>query len=108
MSNLWTQIFCTISCVILLPGILNAQENQRFPAPLGLNKVLSGTVSKAKANSHAPKDAARYLLTTQEGTVYQLHGHEKELRKMVGKHVRITCNSVGENVTVDSVEREQK
>ena len=82
-------------------------RSQRFPAPLGLNRVLSGTVRKAHLGTNAPKDAAQYLLKTDDAT-YQLHGHEKELKKLLGKKVRITGNAVGENVTVDSVERLQE
>jgi hypothetical protein len=97
--------FFLLCLALSLPGF--AQSNQRFPAPLGLNKVLSGTVTKPHLAATSPKDAARYLLKTDDAT-YQLRGHEKELRKMLGKKVRITGNAVGENVTVDTVERLQE
>jgi hypothetical protein len=100
-------VICTAACATLFPGSASALQNQRFPAPLGLNKVLSGAVVKAKVSADSPKDAARYLLKTDDAT-YQLHGHEKELSKLVGKKVRVTRNAAGEYVTGDTVERLQE
>ena len=96
---------CIIFCATLLCASMSGAQSQRFPAPLGLNKALTGTMSKDRIEKNAPKDTTRYLLTTVEGQVYQLHGHEKELKRSVGKKVRITGKTVGENVSVDTVER---
>lgn len=107
-QKMQARVICTIACAILLFIGANAQESQRFPAPLGLNKVLTGTISKAKITSNSPKDAAHYLLTTPGSAVYQLHGHEKELKKFVGKAVRIFGKAVGEKFSVDLVELLEK
>src|SRR5437588_10498556 len=82
-----------------------SQSGNRFPAPLGLDRVLFGTVSKARTDDQNPKNPrkkAKYILST-EGQSYLLHGHEAELRKLVGKKVRITGNAVGNEVTVNSI-----
>lgn len=89
---------------LFLAGTVVVGQTPRFQGPLGLNKVLSGKISKAKLIASSSKDAAKYVLTTDDGA-FQLHGHEKELQKLVGKSVRVTGKTVGENVTVDSVER---
>lgn len=88
-----------------------AQSSQRFPAPLGLDRVLIGTVSKASTKDQSrPKDArkkAQYLLSS-EGQSYSLNGHEAELKKLVGKKVRVTGNAIGNELTVNSVERAEQ
>jgi hypothetical protein len=104
-AKMTMRIICALGCAVLLSVILGATETQqRFPAPLGLNKVLTGTVIKVKVTPKTEKDAAKYLLKSEDAT-YQLRGHEKQLKRMLGKKVHITGNTVGENVTVDSVER---
>ena len=100
-------VFCALACAVLLLGSADAWQSPRFQGPLGLDKMLTGTVVKAKLAADSPKDAARYLLKAEDAT-YQLHGHEKELRKLVGKKARVSGNAVGENLTVDSVERLQE
>lgn len=77
------------------------QSGNRFPAPLGLDRVLVGTVSTAK---DAGQRQTHYILTA-DGNTYNLHGHEKELKRLRGKKVRITGNARGNEVTVNSVQR---
>ena|SRR5438128_3577533 len=87
-----------------------AQSNQRFPAPLGLDRVLIGTVSKAKTEDQSQKDPpkrTKYVLSSG-GHSYFLHGHEAKLEKLLGKKVRVTGNAVGNDVTVDSITRADK
>lgn len=106
------RLACIMMCATLLSAATYAQQAQPFPVrqqgPLGLDKILIGTVSKAKVHAKAPKDAARYVLKTDDGETYQLHGYEKELKQLVGKRARITGTTVGENVTVGSVEPVEK
>jgi hypothetical protein len=81
-----------------------AQSN-RFPAPLGLDRALTGVVAKAKPTHGKPakmSKPARYVLAVDDKT-YRLDDHETELKKFLGKKVKITGNAVGEDVTVNSV-----
>ena len=104
--SVWDYGWCTIICALLLALGASAQQGQRFPSPLGLNKVLSGVISKAKIHADTAKDTQpRYILTTKDGSTYQLRGREKELKRLVGKKARITGNAVGETVTIDSIAR---
>ena len=97
-----------LMCVLFASALCltaGAQPNQRFPAPLGLDRILTGTISKAKTGDQTqknPRKRAKYILSN-EGQSYLLHGHEAELKKLIGKRVRIIGNAVGDDVTVNSV-----
>src|SRR4051812_6155690 len=84
--------FCLISVFV-------AAQSQRFPAPLGLDRVLMGTLM----TKHEKKKPPQYMLSVDE-KAYELRGHEKQLKKFVGRKVRITGNAVGNKVSVNSVE----
>jgi hypothetical protein len=101
------------ACVMTVA--LYAQTSQRFPAPLGIDRVLTGIVSECVASTPskaAPKAKRRrdprcgggadYLLIVGD-TVYTLHGHVTELAQRVGKSTVITGNVVGNDVAVHSV-----
>lgn len=95
--------------MLALLGATFAQGPQRFPAPLGLDRVLTGMVSdcKAKKGKKTKRDprCARdttYLLTV-DNTVYTLHGHEDELAARTGKTATITGNVVENDVAVTGV-----
>ena len=98
-------ILCMVLCVSV--GLF-AQVGKHPPGPLGLDRMLVGTVEKApkvKSATHAKgaKRAAQYVMSA-EGETFQLYGHEAELKKLCGKKVRLTGTAVGNNVTVNSVE----
>ena len=97
-----------ILATVLVTSLMGVgQINNRFPAPLGLDRILTGVVSKAKLRHAAKPSAARFVISS-DGESYQLHGHEKELKRFLGKKVLITGNVVGENVTVNTVKLSRK
>src|SRR5436305_13136113 len=84
----------TLGTLILLCLSALAQSPNRFPAPLGLDRVLVGVVVDCAANgtpgakgkhrrdSRCEEDNGYVLAVDQ--TTYALHGHEEELRQRVG------------------------
>jgi hypothetical protein len=108
----------TLETLILLCLSAVAQSPNRFPAPLGLDRVLVGVVVDCTANgTPGAKGKHRrdprceedngYLLAVDQ-TTYALHGHEQELRQRVGATVRVTGKAVGREVEVHSVEPAEK
>jgi hypothetical protein len=82
-----------------------AQDTNRFPAPLGLDRVLTGVIAKSKPGAKPDPNSKPSQFTMNSGdVVYALHGHEQELKKLTGKQARITGNVVGNDVTVRTVE----
>lgn len=80
------------------------QTSNRFPAPLGIDRVLTGVVEKANpSEQNANSRRYRYRLHS-DSVVYALHGQEAKLKKLVGKQVRIIGHVVGNDVDVRSVE----
>ena len=101
--------FARIAALLLTGVISTTALSQSLPirGPLGIDRLLVGTVSRSKApkkpTKNAPKPAA-YELKSAEGEKFMLHGHEAELKKLCGKKVRLTGTAVGNEVTVSSVE----
>ena len=95
---------CVIACIYVASAV--SQNTNRFPAPLGIDRVLTGVITKAKPVTTPPdSDSKPAQFTMSSGdVVYTLHGHEKELKKFAGKQARITGTVVGNNVTVTTVE----
>lgn len=94
---------CVIACIYVVSAM--AQDTNRFPAPLGLDRVLTGVIAKAKPVAKPDPNSKPSQFTMSAGdVVYALHGHEKELKKLAGKQARITGNVVGNDVTVRTVE----
>jgi hypothetical protein len=94
----------------LMMGMPALAMTQVLPVrgPLGIDRLLVGTVSKTKVEKkgrtkESPKRAL-YELTSAEGEKFPLHGHEAELKKLIGRKVRLTGHAVGNEVTVNSVE----
>lgn len=96
--------------LLLLTGLSTVALAQVLPmrGPLGLGRLLVGTVSKNKpAKKMHSRDSAKratYTLTSAQGENFKLRGHEAELEKLCGKKVRLTGNAVGNEITVNSVE----
>jgi hypothetical protein len=59
-------------------------------------------VGKKVSASKGTKRTAGYVLSAN-GVIYQLYGHESELKRLRGKRARITGNVVGNEITVNSV-----
>jgi hypothetical protein len=104
MKNLFV-----VATMFALLGVTLAQGPQRFPAPLGLDRVLTGMVSdcKVKNGKRTERDPrckknTTYLLTVGD-TVYRLHGHEDELASRAGKTATVTGNVVENDVAVTAV-----
>jgi hypothetical protein len=94
---------CVIACIYVASAM--SQETNRFPAPLGIDRVLTGVIAKAKPGSAPDPNSKRSQFTMSSGDiVYALHGHEKELKKLAGKQARITGTVVGNDVAVTTVE----
>jgi hypothetical protein len=108
----------TLGTLILLCLSGLAQSPNRFPSPLGLDRVLVGVVvdcaakdapgtkAKHRRDSRCEEDNGYVLAVDQ--TTYALRGHEEELRQRVGTTVRITGKAVGREVEVHSVEAAEK
>jgi hypothetical protein len=108
----------TLETLILLGLCGLAQSPNRFPAPLGLDRVLVGVVvdcaakdapgakGKHRRDSRCEEDNG-YLLAVDQ-TTYALRGHEEELRQRVGTTVRITGKAVGREVEVHSIDAAEK
>jgi hypothetical protein len=80
-----------------------AQISNRFPAPLGTDRILSGVIEKAQPSTRGPNARpSRFHLKSGE-IDYALHGQESKLKKFVGRQVRITGHVVGNDVDVQSV-----
>lgn len=100
--------------VLLLAMLLSAQTSPRFPAPLGIDRVLTGIVidctksqsSKSKRDPQCGKNSG-YMLKVED-TVYTLHGYEDELAAHRGKTTTITGHVVENTVTVTSVRAPEK
>lgn len=104
----------TLQAVLLLGLSAVAQAPPRFPAPLGLDRVLVGTLvdctgedspgakRKHGRDSRCGRDDS-YVLAVDQAT-YALHGREEELGRRVGTTVRITGKAVGRDVEVHSVD----
>jgi hypothetical protein len=80
------------------------QTGNRFPTPLGIDRVLTGVVEKANPSAqNANSRRYRYQLHI-DSDVYALHGQETKLKKLVGKQVRIVGHVVGNDVDVRLIE----
>jgi hypothetical protein len=102
----WMKTIALLSVTSLSAIMLNAQTLP-MRGPLGIDRLIVGTVSKAKVGTKArmkgsPKPALYQL--SAEGEIFKLHGHDAELKKLRGKRARITGNALGNEVTVSSVE----
>jgi hypothetical protein len=97
-------VVCVIACIYVASAV--SQNTNRFPAPLGIDRVLTGVVAKAKPVSTPaePNSKPAQFIISSGDVVYSLHGHEKELKKVAGKQARITGTVVGNDVTVRTVE----
>jgi hypothetical protein len=72
---------------------------------LGLDRVLTGVIVKAKPGATPdPNSKPSQFTMTSGDVVYALHGRDKDLKKFVGKQARITGTVVGNDVTVRTVE----
>jgi hypothetical protein len=94
-------VICVIACIYIASAA--AQNPNRFPAPLGIDRVLTGVISKAKAPPDPNSKPTQFTMKSG-GVVYSLHGHERELKKFFGKQARVTGTVVGNDVTVRTVE----
>jgi hypothetical protein len=81
-----------------------SQNSNRFPAPLGIDRVLTGVIAKAKPAAADPNSKPAQFTMSTGDVVYSLHGHERELKKLTGKQARITGTVVGNDITVRTVE----
>src|SRR5438445_722195 len=105
MKSFVTIVVSCLLCTGFVAESLVAQNPNRFPAPLGIDRMLTGKISKTPKKTRVSNDrskAAKYVLST-DGETYQLHGHEKELKRFVGKKARVTGTAVGSELTVHSV-----
>jgi hypothetical protein len=94
---------CVIACIYVVFAM--AQNPNRFPAPLGIDRVLTGVIAKAKPGAKPDPNSKPSQFTMSSGDVtYALHGHEKELTRLAGKQARIIGTVVGNDVTVRTVE----
>jgi hypothetical protein len=97
-------VVCVIACIYIASAM--SQNTNRFPAPLGIDRALTGVIAKAKPVATPPgsnSKPAQFTISSGD-VVYSLHGHENELKKFAGKQARITGTVVGNDVTVRTVE----
>lgn len=95
---------------LLVVAMIVSAQSPRFPAPLGVDRILTGVVvdcTKKTKRDAACAENSGYLLKVED-VIYTLHGHEDELAKHAGRATTITGNVVGNDVAVTSVRAPEK